>query len=377
MPFKGFVLPTVGSTNPSLYMLEMPVATQTERDAGPTARSSEIWGVQAPSFEELKDGQRGPSAGYRRNGRRGPSHAGQSMRHPWRPSGLTWSIATLVIAGLGIFLYPQAASWFAQYHQSRELEFYSHQVESVVPSAPEQLRAAHTYNDALKTGEITVGSGAHKPTSGGSSGSILDYDKLLAADDSGLMARIKIDAIKLDLPIYHGTSDETLLRGAGHLEGSSLPVGGVSTHSVITAHRGLANATMFTNLDKVVEGDTFVLEVFGEVLTYRVRSKIVVDPEDTETLFAQEGQDLVTLITCTPLGINSHRILVTGERVTPTPINDVVAVGEVPDIPGFPWWLVLAGAGSVGVLVFVWRSGFSDARVRAVRLARKTRTQNS
>lgn len=305
--------------------------------------------------------------------------AGSSVRKPrhrnnasrlWRPSLLTWSIALLVVAGLGVFLYPQAASWFAQYQQSRQLEFYSQQIEEVVPSAPEQIRAAHAYNHALSAGEVVVGAGANKPVADGAATTLYSYGEQLKADDSGLMARIRIAAIDLDLPIFHGTSDQTLLQGAGHLEGSSLPVGGLSTHSVITAHRGLAQATMFTNLDRVKLGDRFTLEVFGEVLVYEVRSKVVVDPQDTETLHVQEGKDLVTLITCTPLGINSHRILVTGERVTPTPLAEVAAVGEVPDIPGFPWWLVILLVGGLSVVVFVWRSGFSDARVREFRRRR-------
>ncbi|WP_459583204.1 class C sortase, partial [Aerococcus mictus] len=111
--------------------------------------------------------------------------------------------------------------------------------------------------------------------------------------------------IDVDLPVYHGTSDEVLNRAAGHLEGTSLPVGGPSTRAVITAHRGLANARMFTDLNKVNVGDTFTIEVFGDVLTYRVRDTKVVAPEDTDTLRVEEGKDLVTLVTCTPLGINS------------------------------------------------------------------------
>ena len=175
------------------------------------------------------------------------------------------------------------------------------------------------------------------------------------------MGRLKIPSIDVDLPIYHGTSDETLGKGVGHLEGTSLPVGGIDTHAVLSAHRGLASATMFDNLDKLDTGDTFVVEVAGEVLTYRVFETQVVDPGDTQTVLPRAGLDIVTLVTCTPLGINTHRILVTGERITPTPIKDIEAAGAVPDIPGFPWWAVILPVSVLVVGLYVWRSGYPSA----------------
>ncbi|GAB3815921.1 hypothetical protein GCM10028820_14310 [Tessaracoccus terricola] len=146
--------------------------------------------------------------------------------------------------------------------------------------------------------------------------------------------------------VYHGTSDETLMMGVGHLEGTALPVGGVGMHSVLTAHRGLASATMFDRLNELGIGDEFSIEVFGEVLSYQVRATQVVQPEDTETLFPEVGSDLVTLVTCTPLGVNSHRILVTAERVTPTPQVVLDSAGAVPVVP-FPWWAVILAGGIV------------------------------
>ena len=134
-------------------------------------------------------------------------------------------------------------------------------------------------------------------------------------------------------------------------------MGGPSTHSVLTAHRGLAEATLFDRLDELRIGDTFRIEVFGEVLSYRIIETKVVDPSDTESLFPRYEKDLVTLVTCTPLGINSHRILVTAERITPTPIADLQSAGTSPDIPGVPWWAV-GLASAVGVLsLFVWAMG--------------------
>ena len=177
------------------------------------------------------------------------------------------------------------------------------------------------------------------------------------------MARVKIPSIEVDLPIYHGTDEETLLRGAGHLEGTHLPVGGESTRSVITAHRGLANATMFTDLNRVSEGDSFTIESLGETLVYRVNEIQVIDPTDTGSLQSESGKDLVTLITCTPLGVNTHRILVTGERITPTPAPALHEAGKAPEIPGFPWWALLGTGGILLIGGYLVRRGFVDTRL--------------
>jgi sortase A len=269
-----------------------------------------------------------------------------------------------------VLVYPTAAAWFSQYDQSRLIETRASEVADgdVSPSIAQQLAEAHEYNDLLSAGAL-LQANANVPTGAGTSeGGQLDYDSLLA-DPTGVMARLRIPAIDVDLPIYHGTSDATLLKGVGHLEGTSLPVGGEGTHSVLTGHRGLASATLFTNLDKVKEGDTFTIEVLDQVLTYQVIRTQVVDPSDTASLRATAGEDLVTLVTCTPLGINSQRILVTGERITPTPQEDLDAAGSVPDIPGFPWWAAALAAGVVLVGVFVWRAGYPRTPRRAGRTA--------
>jgi len=277
----------------------------------------------------------------------------------WR---LTWGAvipAVLALVGMIVLVYPTAASWFSQYDQSRLIAARATDVAEgqVSPSIAQQLADAHEYNDLLSAG-ADLQANANVPIGAGTStDGQLDYTSLLAAP-TGVMARLKIPSIDVDLPIYHGTSDETLLKGVGHLEGTSLPVGGPGTHAVLTGHRGLATATMFTNLDKVGVGDTFTIEVLDQVLTYQVVETKVVDPSDTASLRAQEGRDLVTLVTCTPLGINSQRILVTGERMTPTPQEDLDAAGAVPDIPGFPWWAVALGAGVILVGLFVWRTGY-------------------
>lgn len=261
--------------------------------------------------------------------------------------------------GMCVALYPTVASWFSQYNQSQLVTNYSSEVSAgLTPSAAKQLEEAHEYNDALNAGAL-LEAGHRLPTGEGTSGNdSLDYNKILTTDTTGMMARIKIPSIDVDLPVYHGTSDAILAKGIGHLEGTSLPVGGAGTHAVLTGHRGLATATLFTNLNKVEVGDTFTIEVLDQVLTYRVSDTKVVDPDQTESLLPVEGKDLVTLVTCTPLGINSQRILVTGERITPTPQEDVDAAGNAPDIPGFPWWALVLVGGTVLVGVYIWRSGY-------------------
>lgn len=289
------------------------------------------------------------------------AHTSPKHERRWRFSRFSLIPALLGLLGMLAFTYPTAASWMSQYNQSKIVADYSSGVDNVDPDAATQIAQAHDYNDALSVGAL-LEANTHVPTGAGTSGGTdLDYNAILNANGAGLMARLRIPSIDLDLPVYHGTSDQTLLEGLGHLEGTSLPVGGVGTRSVITGHRGLANATMFTNLDKVGEGDTFTAEVFGEVLTYRVVETKVVEPEQTEELRADPDRDLMTLVTCTPLGVNTHRILVTGERI-PTP-DDTVA-GERPDVPKFPWWAVALAAGIVLDGLYVWRAGY-PARSRS------------
>ena len=297
---------------------------------------------------------------------RSRASSAQKHRRPraWRLSISALVTSAMAIVGMGLLAYPTAASWIAQYNQSKVTADYSAQVDSVRPDAKTQIAQAHAYNEALSSGAVLEANN-HVPTGAGSSSdSSLSYTSILKANDEGLMARLKIPSISLDLPVYHGTADDTLLKGLGHLEGTSLPVGGAGTRSVITGHRGLAEATMFTNLDKVKNGDSLIVEVFGEVLTYRVTSTKVVEPEETEALRAEAGKDLLTLVTCTPLGINTHRILLTGERIYPTPAGDVAAAGQRPEVPTFPWWIIALVAGLIVVGLYLWRSGYAAARAR-------------
>lgn len=284
------------------------------------------------------------------------------VRRQWRPRPATWVAAVLGLAGLGMLLYTPIASWFAQYNQSKVIKAYDAQA---IPPASERpspkIKVANAYNERLAAGAVLEANTNVPKSHNQVVGFDVDYNDILSFGASGIMARLRIPAIDVDLPIYHGTSDETLLKGAGHLQGTSLPVGGPDTHSVITAHRGLASATMFTNLNQVKVGDQFIIEVAGEVLVYKVITTEVVAPEDTESLRTVPGKDLVTLVTCTPLGINTHRILVTGERVLMD--NAVIEPGVPPDIPRFPYWIFVLIGGLAVVGAYLWRSGLTSPAV--------------
>jgi sortase A len=255
-------------------------------------------------------------------------------------------VVVLVIAGVTIGVYPTASQWVSQYNYSRLLDNYPHLVQKAQSDQTEQLAVAEQYNKKLASGAQFLPN-HRKPTGSKGAGVISisafgrtwTYNQILNADGSGLMGQISIPKIDVDLPIYHGTDDATLAQGAGHLEGTSLPVGGRSTRTVITAHRGLAQAALFTRLNEVKKGDTFTLQVFGRTLTYRVINTRVVEPSDITAVTVVPGEDLATLVTCTPLGINSHRILVTGERI-PTPVSGARNSHRPSDVLKFPWWLI-------------------------------------
>ena len=285
-----------------------------------------------------------------------PDHRGR-RRARWRFPFLALVIAIVCVLGAGVVLFPTVANWLSQVQQASEVGDIDAEIQDLGPDAVEQaLAAADRYNANLIGGAAELPANERLPqaTTPEQAG---DYASLLDVDSSGLMARVKVPSINVDLPIYHGTSEEVLQEGVGHLEGTALPVGGDGTHSVLTGHRGLATSELFTNLDRVEVGDTFTIEVFGEVLTYQVTDTRVVEPEETETLLPVLGQDLVTLVTCTPLGVNSHRILVTGERILPTPIRDVEAAGKPSGLPGFPWWAVILGGVILLAALYVWWSG--------------------
>lgn len=261
----------------------------------------------------------------------------------------------LGMSGLCLFLYPTAADWQSQILHAQELESEQHQSEGSKAYNEAMLNEARAYNEALNTNGGIISAGERLPQSETEKNQITAYEKLFNESNNSF-ARIKIPSIDVDLPVYKGVSEKVLERGVGHLPGTSLPVGGAGTHSVLSAHRGLASSTLFTNLDKVKLNERFTVETAGEVLSYRVVEIKVVKPEETEFIRPQEGRDLLTLVTCTPLGINSDRILVISERVYPTPTEDIESALQEPEID-FPWWMFILGAGIVASVYIIWTSG--------------------
>lgn len=211
------------------------------------------------------------------------------------------------LIGLSLLLYPSLSNYWNSFHASRAIATYAEQAANLEEdTCSELLAAAESYNDALPSRENTFSlSDAENET----------YQSLLNIGGTGIMGYIEIDSLDVSLPIYHGTDEAVLQIAVGHLDWSSLPVGGESTHCVLSGHRGLPSAKLFTNLDKLTEGDTFVLRVLDEVLTYEVDQILIVEPQEVGALQIVEGQDYCTLVTCTPYGINTHRLLVRGHRI--------------------------------------------------------------
>ena len=227
------------------------------------------------------------------------------------------AIILVFLTGLTILLYPYVSGYINNIRQSRVVASYHSGIETLSENdIAQQLDAAREYNIALqrKSNRFIL-----------SDEEMEEYLELLNPLGNGVMGTLAIDKINVNLPIYHGTNEGVLRVGAGHLEGTSLPVGGIGTHSVITGHRGLPSSILLTELDKMEVGDTFVLHVLSESLTYIVDQIIVVEPHEMDALAIEGDKDYCTLVTCTPYGINSHRMLVRGQRY----IEDNEAVEEV------------------------------------------------
>lgn len=221
------------------------------------------------------------------------------------------AIITFLLA-LGITLYPIISTRYNEQHQSEIHIAYQEQVEQADTSAIDEARElAVQYNESIKPGVQQVDAFSHEAILWASE----DYDHQLNITGTGIMGYVEIPTIQVTLPIYHGTDDATLEKGVGHLLGSSLPVGGDSTHTVLTAHSGMASQKMFSDLDRLKIGDVFYLDVLGQRLAYQVDQIKTVLPYDTTYLGITTGEDYCTLVTCTPFGINTHRLLVRGTRI--------------------------------------------------------------
>ncbi|MDO4519844.1 MAG: class C sortase [Eubacteriales bacterium] len=226
-------------------------------------------------------------------------------------TGVTVLLVLILIIGLSLLLYPTVSNYWNSLHQSSTIRSLDEYSETISNEEYEKiLEEARAYNKELKergmywrmTPEMTAA-----------------YRSLLNFDNNGAMGYIEIPKINVSLVIYHGTDDNVLQIGIGHIEASSLPVGGTGTHCILSGHRGLPSAKLFSNLDQLVEGDTFILNVLDQVLTYEVDQIRVVEPSDIDSLTIDPNQDLCTLVTCTPYGVNTQRMLVRGHRIDNAP----------------------------------------------------------
>lgn len=213
----------------------------------------------------------------------------------------------ILLIGLSLMLYPSFADWWNSFHSSRAIASYVEQVANIDDAQYEELwDAAWDYNQSL----------LHRPNDFLLSDEQQEiYKSLLDFGGNGIMGYIEIPMIDVMLPIYHGTGESVLQIAVGHLDWTSLPVGGAGSHCVVSGHRGLPSARLFTDLDKLKVGDVFMLHVLNEILTYEIDQILIVEPQDTDPLLIEPGKDLCTMITCTPYGINSHRMLVRGHRI--------------------------------------------------------------
>ena len=225
----------------------------------------------------------------------------------------------ILLVGLSVMLYPIVSDWWNSKAQSLAVSSYNASVAQLDNGETERLFAeAQAYNRKI--------AGINSPFI--NYDSVPGYEDILNISETGVMGYISIPVIKVEFPIYHGTSAEVLNVAAGHLQGSSLPVGGIDTHAVISAHRGLPSAKLFTDLDKLVVGDTFTINVLDRILTYEVEEILIVKPEEVDKLAIVPEKDYVTLMTCTPYGVNTHRLLLRSHRIETVYSHDVKVVAD-------------------------------------------------
>ena len=220
---------------------------------------------------------------------------------------ITGLLFLILLVGLSLLLYPSFSDYYNSFHQTQAIASYSKEVSQLDDETFEELKEeAIAYNNSLigKSNRLNLSKADEK-----------EYESLLDVTGTGIMGYIEISKIRCSLPIYHGTDDAVLQIAIGHIPGSSLPVGGESTHCVLSGHRGLPSAKLFSKLDQLEVGDTFVLRVLDDVLTYEVDQILIVEPQEINSLQIEEGKDLCTLVTCTPYGVNTHRLLVRGHRI--------------------------------------------------------------
>ena len=259
-----------------------------------------------------KEEQQGEEKGKQKKKKRGPSIS-------------TIVLVIILLAGVGILLYPSVSDWWNSMHATRAIAGYVTAVEDMSGQENDaMLEAAKAYNERLANGvNFTLTEEEYE-----------EYESLLNIGGTGIMGYVQISAIGVNLPIYHSVDESVLQIAIGHIPGSSLPVGGERTHAILSGHRGLPSAKLFSDLDQMVEGDTFTVNIMDQTTTYMVDQIRIVLPEETDELAIRDGRDYCTLVTCTPYGINTHRMLVRGRRIDNI-AGEVVVVAEAVRIPTY------------------------------------------
>ena len=255
----------------------------------------------------------------------------------------TLILIAVFLVGLSLLLYPSISNYWNSFHATRAIASYSETVEQMDQAQYDQMwNDAQAYNQAL----LTKPNRYHL-----SDQERAEYEAVLDVSGTGIMGYIEIPSLRVSLPVYHGVDEAVLQIAVGHIEGSSLPVGGESTHCVVSGHRGLPSAKLFTDLDEMAEGDVFLFRVLDEVLTYEVDTILIVEPEDVSTLEILEGEDRCTLVTCTPYGINTHRLLVQGHRIDNLPDQYIQVTAEA--VPIDPILVAPLVAAPILVILFL------------------------
>lgn len=254
-----------------------------------------------------------------------------------------WPFALIFLIGLAILLYPQVSRLYYSYTSEQDVASYENEKQNLVPEDVERrINLAHAYNSSLKNGELKDPYTNKEKEEGRA-----EYARMLEINEQ--IGHVRVPKIDVDLPIYAGTTDSVLEKGVGHLEGTSLPVGGENTHSVLTAHSGLPTAKLFSDLDKLEVGDIIYVHNIKEILAYKVDQIKKVEPTNFEDLLIEPGKDEITLLTCTPIMINSHRLLVRAQRIDYVPEQDVVPVDHFKFIKKYGFYFA---EGLVIILIF-------------------------
>lgn len=265
-------------------------------------------------------------------------------------------LVLIFLLGVGLLLYPTVSDWWNQKHSSKMISNYAEQVNTLQSAdVSDYFQKAASYNERLYLKESRFSLTEDE---------IKEYRRLLNPQGDGMMGYVEVPKIRCKLPIYHGTEEESLVNGTGHLEWSSLPVGGENTHCVISGHRGVPSARLFTDIDQLLIGDVFYLHILGKTLSYQVDQIVTVLPEELDNLQIEAGLDLCTLVTCTPYGINTHRLLVRGYRIDNANADNMKMIADAYQIS--PWIVVAMLGIPVSVIGIVF--GFVFSRIHKKRI---------